>query len=702
MPATGNRMPAVQRPCVSAGPTRGLLLLGGTSILTVMAIVGGQRLLRQRHVPVTARMESAQVWARYRWSIDPLQRREAALLLASRSRDSPERQRRLLAGQGWGPAPLAAVALKQQALAARRAGRPAEAEQRWQSLLERFPTSAASADARYYLKGDDAQLKQQLLSQQPAHPAALAAAAELPDDANQDTLQANALHLARWGPRWPGASSLIRRTCGDITGTGLSQEQRLSLASALAELGDGTAAELCLQGTPLQPPQALIIGRTLWRGTPAQKRRGEAMLLQLATAHPQSDEALAAAALLSEPLRPNQALLDALPLQLQERSADVAAARVRLNADRNGLEVLKQWPDHPAIWQLQWDLARNALLEGQWDQALSVLKTIPGNKLPDPLAARQQFWIGFSLAKLGKQEQAERVWEALIKAYPPGYYTWRAEARLGGGDLPALNGEAAATATRTINANNDAWERQGWSPLNSGDRFVDQLWRLGLRQEAWDTWRSSQATAKPSPQSQLIEGRLRLGVQDFWTGLSRLWRANLRLVSPDDDTQLQLHQSQHPRPLLSEFSAAAQQEAVRLELLLAIARQESRFSPGVQSPVGAVGLLQLMPATAAEMAGAPLSDADLRQPGRNATLGARYLAWLLKEWQGNPWLTVASYNAGPGAAGSWLSQELTQDPELWVERIPYPETRLYTKKVLGNLWAYLRSDWASHDQSKSR
>ena len=628
-------MPAVQRACVSAGPTRGLLILGGTSILTLLAILGGQRLLHQRHVAVTPRMTSTQVWRRYRWSIDPLDRREAALLLSSRSRDSPERQRRLLAGQGWGPAPLAAVALKQQALASQRVGRPTEAEQRWQSLLERFPTSAASADARYYLKGNDAQLKQQLLSKQPAHPASLAAAAELPDDTSQDSLQASALHLARWGPRWPGAARLIRRTCGTVSGAGLSQEQRLSLASALAELGDGQASELCLQGTPLQPPQALIIGRSLLRGTPAQKRRGEAMLLQLANDHPQSEEALTAAALLSEPLRPKQALLNALPLTLQERSADVAAARVRLNGNQNGLDVLERWPDHPAIWQLQWDLARDALLDGQCGRAMRVLNTIPGNKLPDPLATRQQFWIGFSLAKLGKQEQAQRVWEALIKAYPPGYYTRRAEARLGGGELPALKG-MAATATQTINANNDAWERQGWSPLNSGDRLVDQLWRLGLRQEAWDTWRSSHATAKPSPQSQLIEGRLRLGVQDYWTGLNRLWRANLRLVSPDQDTRLQLHQSQHPRPLLPEFSAAAQQEAVRLELLLAIARQESRFSPGVQSPVGAVGLLQLMPATAAEMEGAPISDAELRQPARNATLGARYLAWLLEEWQGNP------------------------------------------------------------------
>ena len=106
------------------------------------------------------------------------------------------------------------------------------------------------------------------------------------------------------------------------------------------------------------------------------------------------------------------------------------------------------------------------------------------------------------------------------------------------------------------------------------------------------------------------------------------------------------------------------------------------------SPVGAQGLLQLMPSTAAEMAGKELSNEQLRQPDLNAVLGARYLAFLLQQWDGNPWLVAASYNAGPGAAGSWVSPELEEDPELWTERIPYPETRLYTKKVLGNLWAY--------------
>jgi soluble lytic murein transglycosylase len=138
-----------------------------------------------------------------------------------------------------------------------------------------------------------------------------------------------------------------------------------------------------------------------------------------------------------------------------------------------------------------------------------------------------------------------------------------------------------------------------------------------------------------------------------------------------------------------------------LELLLAIARQESRFSPGVASPVGAVGLLQLMPTTAAEVAGEKLSAAQLREPDRSAVLGARYLGGLLQQWQGNPWLTVASYNAGPGAAASWVSGELDEDPELWVERIPYPETRLYTKKVLGNLWAYLNNS-SGNDASTDR
>jgi len=165
----------------------------------------------------------------------------------------------------------------------------------------------------------------------------------------------------------------------------------------------------------------------------------------------------------------------------------------------------------------------------------------------------------------------------------------------------------------------------------------------------------------------------------------------LRLVNQTCEEQQLLHRSQHPHLLPEVFETASQSEAVRRELLMAIAKQESRFSPGVSSPVGAIGLLQLMPATAEELAGGTLSSDELREPTRNAKLGARYLAQLLEQWQGNIVLAIASYNAGPGATSQWVTPLLEKDPELWVERIPYPETRLYTKKVLGNLWAYLGS-----------
>ena len=125
-----------------------------------------------------------------------------------------------------------------------------------------------------------------------------------------------------------------------------------------------------------------------------------------------------------------------------------------------------------------------------------------------------------------------------------------------------------------------------------------------------------------------------------------------------------------------------------LPLLLGLAKQESRFTPVVRSSVGAVGLMQLMPDTAAEVAGGPVSGSDLEGPGRNAELGARYLKGLLGQFQGNPLTAVAGYNAGPGAVQGWLSPRLGTAPELWVEAIPFPETRLYVKKVLGNAWSY--------------
>ena len=72
----------------------------------------------------------------------------------------------------------------------------------------------------------------------------------------------------------------------------------------------------------------------------------------------------------------------------------------------------------------------------------------------------------------------------------------------------------------------------------------------------------------------------------------------------------------------------------------------------------------------------------------NIPLGAAYLAELLNRWDGDPFRSIASYNAGPTTVASWPQPREEEAIELWVERIPYPETRYYTKKVLDNLLSY--------------
>jgi soluble lytic murein transglycosylase len=129
-------------------------------------------------------------------------------------------------------------------------------------------------------------------------------------------------------------------------------------------------------------------------------------------------------------------------------------------------------------------------------------------------------------------------------------------------------------------------------------------------------------------------------------------------------------------------------------------RQESGFDPDVVSSARAVGLLQLLPETARAIAKeTPDPDDDgtrLTSPPLNVALGARYLRDLLTHFHGVTPLAVAAYNAGPEAIDRWLSRRDKSTPlelDLFVERIPYTETRTYVARVMGNLarYGYLRS-----------
>jgi len=133
------------------------------------------------------------------------------------------------------------------------------------------------------------------------------------------------------------------------------------------------------------------------------------------------------------------------------------------------------------------------------------------------------------------------------------------------------------------------------------------------------------------------------------------------------------------------FNSKAQN--VETNLLFAIARQESAFMPDAKSPVGALGLLQLMPATARQTAkkmGMRYSNKrELLKPAKNIYLGSAYLSQLLDTFNGNRILATAAYNAGPYRVKQWQKNTKHSYPfDVWVENIPFSETRRYVQNVL--------------------
>lgn len=129
-------------------------------------------------------------------------------------------------------------------------------------------------------------------------------------------------------------------------------------------------------------------------------------------------------------------------------------------------------------------------------------------------------------------------------------------------------------------------------------------------------------------------------------------------------------------------------------LIAAIIREESQYDVKAVSRVGAIGLMQVMPATAnnvAQRVGLPtVRREDLFDQETNIRIGVRYVEQLMEQFSGNVVYTIASYNAGPLAVGNWIAQYRGQGQDEFVELIPYQETRQYVKRVLRSYREYVR------------
>ena len=132
-------------------------------------------------------------------------------------------------------------------------------------------------------------------------------------------------------------------------------------------------------------------------------------------------------------------------------------------------------------------------------------------------------------------------------------------------------------------------------------------------------------------------------------------------------------------------------------------REESSFNPEIKSWAGAKGLSQLMPATARRVGkwlDIKVTSKNIWEPKINLQIGARYLQYLVKYFNGNWFLAVAAYNAGEGNVGKWLRLRGNLPTDAFIESIPFRETRHYVKRVLGTYQAmHLRYDYPTNSTS---
>jgi soluble lytic murein transglycosylase len=160
-----------------------------------------------------------------------------------------------------------------------------------------------------------------------------------------------------------------------------------------------------------------------------------------------------------------------------------------------------------------------------------------------------------------------------------------------------------------------------------------------------------------------------------------------------------------PRPYWEDIRAYSGQNGIDPVLTVALIRQESEFNPAAVSSAKAIGLMQLLPSTAATVAPAAglssFSNDTLLEPVTNIRLGTRHFADLLKQFDGTPEYALAAYNAGASRVREWLDSGKFRDVPEFVETIPFSETREYVKAIVRNARIYQSLYVSPPDQANS-
>jgi len=561
----------------------------------------------------------------------------------------------------------------------------------WQEILSKYPQNPSSAIALAAL-GRDAELIRQF----PKHP--LTRSALLRAISRNPQQRELVLQLVTYFPDTPNIVPLLNRLLSG--NANFTPDQWWAIATAYYDNFEFTRAATAYANATPNSFTAYRMGRSWQRAR--QPQRAIAAYQRVVQQYPTSPEAPRALLRImqigdrnqvqqaSDRLARNypdtypEALLLLTELS-QEKFRDFVTAR------RAQQTLLGQYPSSPSSAQLRWRNARNQARNGNLPEAIATVETIISQNPNSDILAESAFWAGRWSQRLGNTTEAKRFFTTALQLQPDSYFAWRSAVFLGWqevGDFSTLR-----------NVNLPLQPQSARNPLPAVSDVVNELYLIGLDREAHDHWQNEiRGKRLLSPKELFSDGILRLGVNDNLRGIRNLESLAWIDVSPQERAEAQqlmaLPQYQHalyPFPYFAQIKRWSQQFRLPPALVIALIRQESRFEPEILSRSGAVGLMQVMPDTGAWIARKRgIRSYSLKNPEDNINFGTWYLDYTHNSFQHNSLLAVASYNAGPGAIGRWVREKGIDDPDEFVENIPYAETRDYVPKVFGNYWNYLR------------
>jgi soluble lytic murein transglycosylase len=321
---------------------------------------------------------------------------------------------------------------------------------------------------------------------------------------------------------------------------------------------------------------------------------------------------------------------------------------------------------------LEWR-ARAAMWAGNWPL---VAQTIATMSETNRQTARWRYWSARAAEQSGDSVEAHRLFVAL--APDDNYYSGLAAARLGVNVTPHPVPLGRDQVVRTRLEQMPALVR------------ARELLLCELRSQAMIEWQFAFDELTANERQQAVA----LAADWGWYDLAVTAATSQRIFFDYDLL--------YPQPYESSVLAAARAARLPVSLIYGVIRQESLYRTDVVSSAGARGLMQLELSTAKPTAKAlklPAPHmADLFDPQINSTLGAEHLHLLLDKVDGQLPLALAAYNAGIAAASRWLPANSIA-PDVWVENIPYNETRTYVQRILWHtvVYGWLRSDGQPQD-----